>query len=111
MLFMDYLGVNDEWKVTRDHDEIRTWAKKYSAVPEIVNDPRAKADDPILRLNFPGGEDDVFLPESADEVDQSWDSFFERFDGLKYSFEHKPEYEGENPDLAYRFVRESEDEK
>jgi len=66
-------------KTTRDHEEIRRWAKSRGAVPTEVASTHKKDEPGILRFHFPNapGEKDNNLREIP------WDAFFEKFDENK----------------------------
>lgn len=94
-------------KVTTDHEEIRMWAEQHKAQPEIIENTVAMADQPALRLEFPGegGED---LSENKSPHRVSWDEFFKKFEELKLAFEYE-DTEGLDPSVAYHFIHREEE--
>ncbi|HXR97486.1 MAG TPA: hypothetical protein VN709_06545 [Terriglobales bacterium] len=67
-------------ETTRDHEEIRNWAKIHNAIPAVVSRTGA-----MLRFEF--------SPPSASGLEEvDWDSFFRVFDekGLKLVYDDKP---------------------
>ncbi len=89
----------DNANVMTDHDEIRKWAEEHNAKPEIVETGAM----PIIRLDFPGKDDDVFLPENAKKLDGDWGAFFEFFEKQNLALELDDSVA--DPSLAYRFVK------
>ena len=63
-------------KTTQDHEEIRDWAEKRSAVPAEVSSTHRSDEPGVLRFCFPKakGKNDQSLSEI------SWDEFFDKFD-------------------------------
>ena len=66
---------------TTDHDVIRAWAEARGARPASVASTAGKNDAGILRLDFPGGDDN---DDGLNDVD--WTPFFETFDDRKLAF-------------------------
>jgi hypothetical protein len=65
---------DNESKTTTDHDEIRRWAEARDGRPATVKGTESGGEDAgILRIDFPGGEED-----RVEEI--SWDEWFEKFD-------------------------------
>lgn len=85
--------------VTTDHTFIRDWANKNNAKPEVVENGPI----PIVRLDFPGKDDDAFLPANAKTLEGNWDVFFKHFEKQKLAFELDGSVA--DPSLAYRFVK------
>lgn len=92
-------------KVTTDHHEIKLWSQAHRGRPEIVDDPTSTGDEPFLRIDFPGDEDNVFLEENTPEKRVTWDNFFAKFDELQLAFMYEENAEGEDLSLAYRFIK------
>src|SRR4051794_21099757 len=68
---------DNESKTTTDHDEIRRWAEERDGKPATVKGTESGGEDAgILRIDFPGGEED-----RLEEI--SWDDWFKRCDGGK----------------------------
>ena len=89
--------------VTVDHDEIRRWAEQYDGHPQVLDDPRAGSDRVGIRIDFPGGRDDVFLSEASHARDISWQEFFELFERLKLLFVCQPVADARDLSSSYRF--------
>lgn len=68
-----------ESKTTTDHDEIRAWAEARDAKPASVSGTGGGDDPGVIRLNFPGYDED-----DLEEI--SWDEFFEKFEENKLAF-------------------------
>jgi hypothetical protein len=71
---------DNESKTTTDCDEIRRWAEERGGKPATVKGTESGGEDAgILRINFPGGEEDRL-------EDISWDDFCEKFESEKLAF-------------------------
>lgn len=97
--------MEEEQRLTTNHEEIRQWAEKYNGKPEIIDSPEACVDPIGLRINFPGEGDDVFLSEGRPAQAVSWSEFFEKFEQLQLAFMYDSVIAREDPSLAYHFVR------
>lgn len=60
-------------KTTTDHDEIRRWVEEHDGRPATVKATEEGGEPGVLRIDFPGGDDD-----RLEEI--SWDDFFAKFD-------------------------------
>lgn len=69
-------------KQTTDHDEIRSWVEERGGQPAHVKTTGDDGDVGLLRISFPGYDD-----EDDDNLEPiGWDQFFEKFDEEKLSF-------------------------
>jgi hypothetical protein len=85
-------------KTTIDHDEIRRWAEARGARPSSVKGT-GEGDDPgILRLDFPGGEEEAF-----EEI--SWDEFFEKFEDNQLALVYQEQKADGEPSFFSKLVR------
>lgn len=100
--------MDDDMKTTINHDEIQKWAELHHGKPEIVDDPSAGSDLAFLRINFHGGEDDIFLGEADEEKKLSWKEFFKKFDELNLAFMYDPKGKGEDMSMFYKFIKRNE---
>jgi hypothetical protein len=66
--------------ITRNHDVIRGWAEERHAKPATIKGTRHGDHLGVLRLNFPGYEEDGNLEEV------SWDEWFATFDERNLEF-------------------------
>ena len=68
-------------KTTTDHDEIRQWVEARDGRPATVRGTGSGDEPGVLRIDFPGGADDL------DEL--SWEDFFAKFDqeGLAFLYQ------------------------
>jgi hypothetical protein len=73
----DYPG---QTLVTRSHDVIRRWAEERGAKPATVPGTEHEGHLGVLRLDFPGYDEDERLQEV------SWDEWFRAFDARKLLF-------------------------
>ena len=67
---------------TIDHDEIRRWVEERNGRPAHVKRTGNDGDPGLLRIDFPGGDED-----SLEAI--SWDEFFEIFDDNDLAFLHQ----------------------
>jgi len=71
-------------QTTIDHNEIRNWAEARQGQPACVKGTGGKGDTGVLRIDFPGGEEQKLQAIS-------WDEWFEKFDenGLAFLYQEK----------------------
>lgn len=69
-------------KQTTDHDEIRRWVEERGGRPAHVKGTGGKNDAGLLRIEFPGYDDE----DDADIEPIEWDEFFRKFDESNLSF-------------------------
>jgi hypothetical protein len=87
-------------KTTTDIETIKSWAKQFGAKPQLIDDPKTKGNEVGIRLDLPGNEDDVFLPEN--EVRYiTWEEFQQELNDRQLIFQ----YDSDNP--KYRFIPKS----
>ncbi|MBX4205916.1 hypothetical protein KW795_01850 [Candidatus Microgenomates bacterium] len=96
---------DDIWTITTNPTDIKLWAQAHNGKPELLDDIEAGSDEFILRLDFPGKKDNIFLGQTPLETKIDWDKFFELMKGKNLAFEYIKDYEGESPDYAYRFIK------
>ncbi len=100
---------DNNFKVTIDHQMIRMWAEAHRGKPEILEDQDTDANTPILRLDFPGKRDDVFLGDNLGEKKIGWDEFFKKFDEQDLAFMYEDIVEkGADASFSYKFVKRDE---
>lgn len=58
---------------TTDHDEIKRWVEEHDGKPATVKATEEGGEPGVLRIDFPGGNDD-----RLEEI--SWDDFFAKFE-------------------------------
>jgi len=71
-----------ESKQTTDHDEIRKWVEERGGQPAHVKTTAKGKDVGLLRISFPGYDDEN--DENLETIE--WDEFFRKFDESKLSF-------------------------
>ena len=64
---------------TTDHKKIRQWVEERNGKPARIKGTGDKKDAGLLRINFPGYDED-----RLEEI--SWEDFFEKFDKEKLAF-------------------------
>lgn len=74
-------------KTTTDHDTIRKWAEARGARPATVKGTAKNDEAGVIRLNFPGYDEDRL-------EDISWDEWFEKFDENKLALLYQEETAG-----------------
>ena len=90
-------------KITIDHEEIKKWAKKFKAVPAVIDDEHAGADKVGIRLDFPGDYDEKYLDEE-DTHDTDWKEFFEVFEESGLAFIYESDTKAD-PTWSYKFIK------
>lgn len=89
---------DNESKTTTDHDEIRRWAEERGGRPASVKGTESGGDEAgILRIDFPGGEED-----RLEEI--SWDEFFAKFDEQNLAFLYQEEVKSGDESRFHKFV-------
>jgi hypothetical protein len=76
--------MSGESKTTTDHQTIRRWAEERGGRPASVKGTENGGDAGILRIDFPGGDED-----SLEQI--SWDDWFEKFDESDLVFLYQEE--------------------
>jgi hypothetical protein len=90
---------DNESKTTTDHDEIRRWVEERGGKPAKVKGTEGGGDDPgILRIDFPGGEED-----RLEEI--SWDEWFKKFDEENLAFLHQEEVKSGEESRFFNLVQ------
>lgn len=69
---------------TTNHEEIRQWVEERQGVPAQVRGTGSGHEAGLLRIDFPGSEN-----QDLEEI--SWDDFFEKFDKEKLAFLYQDE--------------------
>lgn len=92
-------------KVTTDHTEIRAWADRYDATPQLI--PTFHEGSPVvgLRLDFPGEADEQDLSDARPPRDISWPEFFRLFEESGLAFGYYEDEPTGDPSNAYRFIK------
>src|SRR4051794_22005540 len=89
---------DNESKTTTDHDEIRRWAEERGGKPATVKGTESRGEDAgILRIDFPGGEED-----RLEEI--PWDEWFEKFDSEKLAFLYQEEVKSGDESRFFKLV-------
>lgn len=87
--------------ITTDHETIRKWIEKREGKPSRVKGTGDQESAGVLRIDFPGGEE-----ESLDSI--SWDEFFETFEENNLAFLYQEETKEGGTSRFNKFVdRES----
>jgi hypothetical protein len=92
------LMADNESKTTTDHDEIRRWAEERGGKPATVKGTESGGEDAgILRIDFPGGEED-----RLEEI--SWDEWFDKFDSEKLAFLYQEQVKSGDESRFFKLV-------
>ena len=89
---------DNESKTTTDCDEIRRWAEARGGKPATVKGTESGGEDAgILRINFPGGEEDRL-------EDISCDDFCEKFRSENLAFLYQEQTKDGSESRFFKFV-------
>jgi hypothetical protein len=98
----DHLG---QTLVTRNHDVIRRWAEERGARPATIRGTEHDDHLGVLRLNFPGFNED----ERLEEV--TWDEWFRTFDERKLLFIYQEHRSDGRPSNFFRVDNPANDDR
>lgn len=93
-------------RVTTDHDEIKEWAQKLNGIPERIDDITTSNDEVGIRIDFPRGEDDMFFANDKFPREVSWEEFFQIFEEQELAFIYTL-VPSDNPSYDYKFIKRS----
>jgi hypothetical protein len=88
---------DNETKKTTDHEEIRRWAEERGGRPATVKDTGGEDEPGVLRIDFPGGEED-----RLEEI--SWDEFFDKFEEKQLAFLYQEQKANGEPSTFNKLV-------
>lgn len=90
---------DNESKQTTDHDEIRRWAEERGGSPATVKGTESGGEDAgILRIDFPGGEEDRL-------VAISWAEWFDKLDEENLAFLYQEQVKSGDESRFFKLVR------
>lgn len=92
-----------ESKTTTDHDTIRKWIEGRNGEPAHIVGTGGKDDAGLLRINFPGYDE-----ENLEKI--SWDEFFEKFDEKNLAFLYQDELSSGKTSRFFKFISRDNDE-
>lgn len=88
-------------KTTTDHEEIKKWAEKRDGKPAVVESTSKNGKGGgLLRINFPGYDED-----NLKEI--SWDEFFEIFDKNDLQFLYQEKSKDGQESRFFKFVSDN----
>jgi hypothetical protein len=91
-----------ESKTTTDHETIRRWVEARGGRPAHVRETGNGTDPGILRIDYPGGDE-----ESLEEI--SWEEWFAAFDENELAFLYQEETkDGQESRFSKLVSRENE---
>jgi hypothetical protein len=89
---------DSESKTTTDHDEIRRWAEERGGRPATVKGTESGGEETgVLRIDFPGGEED-----RLEEI--SWDEWFDKFDSENLAFLYQEQVKSGEESRFFKLV-------
>jgi hypothetical protein len=83
---------------TTDHEEIRRWVEEHGGRPARVRGTGEDGDPGVLRIDFPGGDQDELDPIS-------WDEWFRKFDEQELALLYQEQKAGGEDSTFARLVR------
>lgn len=90
-----------ESKQTTDHDEIRKWVEERGGQPAHVRSTAKGNDVGLLRISFPGYDDE----DDANLEPIEWDEFFDIFEQQRLAFLYQDETGAGRPTRFNKFVQ------
>ncbi|HET7361729.1 MAG TPA: hypothetical protein VFI78_07345 [Salinimicrobium sp.] len=88
-----------ESKTTNNHTIIKKWVEAHQGKPSVVESTDNEKGGGLLRINFPGYEED-----NLKEI--SWEKFFDIFDEHQLKLLYQDETEDGKESRFYKFVSE-----
>lgn len=96
--------MDEKFITTTDHEEIRTWVEKHKGRPQIDSFSSGESGQKMLRIDFPGENDDLYLGESDKPHNTSWEEFFAEFESQGLAFMYEEKVNKDDPSMSYRFA-------
>ncbi len=96
--------MEDNQKITTNHEEIKQWIKLHGGRPAIVGAFNAGMRRIGLKIEFHIKEDLELLGESVSAKLISWDTFFDIFDKKHLAFIYENQRRYNDITMAYRFI-------
>ena len=90
-----------ESQITTDRETIRRWAEARGGRPATVRSTESGGEPGVLRIDFPGGEEEAF-----EEI--SWDDFFDKFDEKGLAFLYQEKTASGKPSRFFKLVARDE---
>ncbi|HEX3019501.1 MAG TPA: hypothetical protein VHP36_04335 [Chitinispirillaceae bacterium] len=91
--------MNENVRVTTDHNEIRRWIENHNGIPASVMDKMTPGENAgILRISFKGER------SKEDLIAVSWEEFFTRFDQANLAFLYEKDIPARNRGNFYKFL-------
>ncbi len=92
-----------ESTTTTDHETIRKWTEARDGEPAHIVGTGDEDDAGLLRINFPGYDE-----ENLEKI--SWDEFFEKFDEKNLAFLYQDELSSGDTSRFFKFVSRDDNE-
>lgn len=96
--------MDDSFITTTDRNEIKEWVEKHKGKPQIDSFSAGESGQRMLRIDFPGENDDQFLGDSDKPHNTSWDEFFTEFESQGLAFMYGKTVNPDDPSMSYRFA-------
>ncbi len=87
--------------ITTDHEFIRRWVEQRQGRPTSVKTTAHDRDPGVLRIEFPGYDDEN--DQNLEEID--WESFFAKFDEKQLAFLYQDHTVDGKLSRFFKFVR------
>ena len=87
-----------ESQTTTDHKQIQKWAEERGAKPSTVTRTMKDDDVGVIRLNFPGYDE-----ESLEEI--SWEQFFDKFEDNDLAFLYQETKSDGQQSNFFKFIK------
>jgi hypothetical protein len=96
--------LEENGKITWNHQEIKKWAEKHNGKPAVFDDPNALGDKLGIRIDFKGKRDERYMSVDVKTRLVTWKRFFEIFDRRNLAFVYNEKNEPVDKTLAYIFI-------
>ena len=82
---------------TRDHEKIQKWVEERGGRPARVKGTGGAKDPGLLRIDFPGGDEQSLEPIS-------WEEFFKKFDEKRLAFSYQDKMKSGEESRYFKLV-------
>lgn len=89
------------YRVTTDTAEIKNWVESHEGTPAVIGE----GSEEMVRIDFPGKEDERELSKAKRSREVSWDDFFKVFEDKELAFIYYPNKDVNDPTFSYRFIK------
>ena len=96
----DTRSTTHDSQITTDHDTIRRWVEARGGRPMTVQGTGSGEEAGVLRIEFPGADDED--DQKLEEI--SWDEFFKKFDEASLAFLYQERTKSSEISRFFKFV-------